>query len=78
VPTLKIERGLIQQLSSQGLFEISGWLVFVFSAICYIAAGWRAGDLLGTLGGVLFLAACFLFLVPVLVARRSDVQVDES
>ena len=64
-----IER-MRQSPISRTRFEAGGWLVFVFSAICYIASGWRAGDLLGTIGGLLFLGACFLFLVPMLLHRE--------
>ena len=62
------------QPPERGWFEIGGWLVFVFSAICYIASGWRAGDLLSTVGGVLFLGACFLFLVPMLLYRERKAE----
>ena len=41
-----------------------GWGLFVFSALFFIAASWRAGDLVGMVGGVLFLVACFAFLAP--------------
>lgn len=48
---------------------ITGWLLFIVSALFFISAAWRAGDLLALAGGIFFLAACFSFLVPV-AARK--------
>ena len=52
-------------------FNLSGWVLFVFSALFFIAASLRAGDLLGLFGALLFLIACFVFLVPFVKRRRS-------
>ncbi len=41
-----------------------GWIVFIASAICFTAASIRVGDILSLLGSLLFLLACFFFLVP--------------
>ena len=45
-------------------FQLWGWILFIFSALFFIASSIRAGDQLSLLGGVLFLVACFVFLVP--------------
>jgi len=45
---------------------LAGWAMFIASALFFIAASWRAGDMLALGGSVLFLLACFAFLVPVL------------
>lgn len=50
---------------------VAGWLLFIVSALFFIAAGWRAGDMLALGGGIFFLVACIAFLVPVL---RGDVH----
>lgn len=55
--------------STRMKFELLGWLVFVVSAIFFVWAGVRAGDVVSTLGAVLFLFACFFFLVPVIPMR---------
>ena len=44
--------------------------MFVASAIFYTWAGLRAGDVISTLGSVLFLLACFLFLAPMMTRKR--------
>ena len=50
---------------------VAGWLLFIVSALFFIAAAWRAGDLLALGGGIFFLVACFSFLVPI---ARGDVH----
>ncbi len=44
--------------------QLAGWLMFVVSAVFFIAASLRAGDRLGLAGGVFFLVACVVFLIP--------------
>lgn len=50
--------------SIQHRFQLWGWILFIFSALFFIATSLRAGDLLGLAGGLLFLIACFVFLAP--------------
>ncbi len=44
--------------------HLTGWWVFVGSAVCFIIAGIRSGDLLTIIGGILFLLGCLIFLYP--------------
>ena len=55
-------------------FEFAGWAVFVASACLFIAASVRSGDVLAIGGSVLFLAACFLFMVPILFRPQLAVR----
>ena len=50
--------------------ECVGWLLFVLSALFFIAASWRAGDWVGLSGGLLFLVSCFFFLYPMVKNLR--------
>lgn len=43
-------------------YELCGWLLFVISALFFIASSIRNGDMIGLLGGVFFLLACVAFL----------------
>ena len=52
-------------------YQLWGWILFVFSALFFIATSLRAGDLLGLGGGLLFLLACFVFLVPLVHELRA-------
>lgn len=49
--------------------QIAGWILFIISACAFIASSLRSGDLLGLIGGLFFLVACFVFLVPYWTAR---------
>lgn len=44
--------------------ETVGWVLFVFSALGFIASGIRSGDLFALAGSVVFLIACIAFLWP--------------
>ena len=44
--------------------QILGWVLFIISALAFIASSLRSGDMLGLTGGIFFLVACFVFLVP--------------
>jgi len=46
--------------------QIFGWMLFVFSAIGFVASSIRAGDVLAVVGSLLFLAGCLVFLMPLL------------
>ncbi len=51
---------------SERTAHVLGWALFVVSALCFTAASLRAGDALALAGSLVFLAACFVFLVPLL------------
>lgn len=43
--------------------ELWGWILFVVSALFFIVASIRTGDIIGFLGGFFFLIACVVFLL---------------
>ena len=43
-------------------YDLWGWLLFVISALFFVASSIRNGDMIGLLGGVFFLLACVAFL----------------
>lgn len=47
--------------------QLLGWILFILCALIYIAANIRSGDWLSLAGSVLFLAACVVFAVPMLL-----------
>ena len=51
-------------------FQLTGWTLFIFSALFFIATSLRAGDMLGLLGGLLFLVACIVFLLPLVFPKQ--------
>ena len=52
--------------------NLAGWWLFVISALFFIAASLRAGDMLGLLGALFFLVACFVFLLPYALRTRAE------
>ena len=60
------------RLRTKRRFETAGWVLFILSAVFYIWASWRAGDLLTLAGSVFFFLACFVFLVPLHGHRVPD------
>ncbi len=51
-------------------YQIWGWILFIVSALFFMATSIRAGDILGLLGGAFFLMACFVFLIPYVFSRK--------
>jgi len=51
---------------TQYRFQLWGWILFIASAIFFMAASINAGDPISLIGGALFLVACFAFLAPLL------------
>jgi len=49
----------------EGRYQLAGWLLFVACALVFIAAGLKNRDILTVIGGLLFLVACIVFLVPI-------------
>jgi hypothetical protein len=45
-------------------FQILGWILFIVSALGFIASSLKSGDMLALIGGAFFLVACFVFLIP--------------
>jgi len=58
-------------------FQLLGWVLFVFSALFFITSSINAGDLVSLIGGLLFLAACFVFLIPLGSTMRSATISDD-
>ncbi len=54
--------------------NLAGWWLFVVSALFFIAASVRAGDMLGLAGALFLLIACFVFLLPYALRARAAKQ----
>lgn len=51
-------------------YQLWGWLLFVVSALFFIASSIRNGDMIGLLGGIFFLLACVAFLASYIGVRK--------
>jgi Ca2+/Na+ antiporter len=67
-----------KKLSRDIRFQLCGWILFIASAIFFIASSYRAGDMLSLTGGLLFLAACIVFIIPLLSRPEPATDSDTS
>jgi hypothetical protein len=51
-------------------FSLWGWILFVVCALFFIASSLQGRDLFGLFGSMIFLAACFVFLYP--LVKKDD------
>ena len=59
-------------------FVLTGWWLFVVSAVFFIYSAWRAGDMVALAGATAFLLADISFLIPFYRASsREDHQREE-
>ena len=58
--------GKTMSQTTQHRFQLWGWILFIASAIFFMASSINAGDPVSLIGGALFLVACFIFLAPLL------------
>ena len=54
---------------SDAVFHIAGWILFILCAALFLFSALRDGDGVLALASLIFLAACILFLVPLLRPR---------
>ena len=48
-------------------FELWGWILFILCACFFIASGIKNNDTLTLLGSIIFLIACLVFIIPLLI-----------
>ena len=59
-------------LSRQEKYDLTGWVLFIFSAIFYLVAAVEFESLTSLLGSIFFLVACFAFLIPMLWKEKQS------
>ncbi|MBS7525344.1 hypothetical protein KHM83_01490 [Fusibacter paucivorans] len=47
-------------------YERIGWLLFLGCSICYMWSSYQNRDVISMIGGILFFAACLLFMMPLM------------
>jgi Na+/proline symporter len=52
------------QIGQEIKYQLAGWILFIICAIFFIASGLKNHDILTFIGGVIFLIACIVFLIP--------------
>jgi hypothetical protein len=51
-------------------FQLWGWILFIICAGFFIAASIRHRDTLTLIGSIIFLIACLVFLIPLLIGAE--------
>jgi hypothetical protein len=49
--------------------KLTGWGLFLLSAVAFVAQGIRAGDVLGVIASLLFLVGVIVLMVPMIKDR---------
>ena len=50
-------------------FHLWGWVVFLVCAGFFIASSIESNDILGLIGSIIFLIACVVFIVPLVIKK---------
>lgn len=50
-------------------YNLWGWVLFVICAFFFIASAVASGDMLYLVGSIIFLAACVVFIIPLVTGR---------
>ena len=51
-------------------YNLWGWILFIICAIFFIASSLKNQDILTFIGGVIFLMACIVFLIPLVRSNK--------
>ena len=55
----------------QGIkYQIVGWILFIICAIFFIASSLKNHDILTFIGSVIFLIACIVFFIPLVMSSK--------
>jgi flagellar biosynthesis protein FliQ len=51
-------------------YQLAGWILFIICAIFFIASSVKNHDTLTFIGGIIFLIACIVFLIPLVMSNK--------
>jgi hypothetical protein len=52
------------------MYQLCGWGLFVLCAVFFIASSLKNADMLGLVASIIFLIACFVFIIPLVINFR--------
>ena len=58
------------QIGQEIKYQLAGWILFIICAIFFVASGMKNHDILTFIGGVIFLIACIVFLIPLVRSNK--------
>ncbi len=66
------------QIGQEIKYQIAGWILFIICAIFFVASSLKNHDILTFIGGVFFLIACIVFLIPLVRSKKIRRMIKES
>lgn len=67
-----MEENQENQIRQENKYQLVGWILFVICAIFFIASSLKNHDTLTFIGGVIFLIACIVFLIPLVRPNKKS------
>jgi len=58
-----------KQFGREIKYQLLGWVLFIFCAIFFILSSLKNHDILTFIGSAIFLIACIVFLIPLLMPK---------
>jgi len=65
-----MEENQENQIGLELKYHLIGWILFIICAIFFIASSLKNHDTLTFIGGVIFLIACIVFLIPLVRPKK--------
>ncbi|MBT4289193.1 MAG: hypothetical protein HOD92_17850 [Deltaproteobacteria bacterium] len=60
-----------EQNKKELIYHLVGWILFIICAFFFLASSWQSRDTLTFIGSVLFLIACFAFVIPLIESIKN-------
>ena len=55
-------------------YHLFGWILFIICAMFFLASSLKNQDILTCIGSIVFLIACIVFLIPLVVTHKKQVK----
>jgi uncharacterized membrane protein len=68
--TNKMKENQKNQIGQEIKYQLAGWILFIICAIFFVASGLKNHDIYTLIGGVIFLIACIVFLIPLVRSNK--------
>jgi len=56
-------------MNQKNFYEMMGWSLFLICAVLFILSGLKNNDILLSIGSVIFLIACIIFLIGLIKSK---------
>jgi len=70
--TNKMKENQESQIRQTNRYHIIGWVLFIICAIFFMASSLKNNDIWTFTGSIIFLAACVVFLIPLLKPNEKE------